>query len=210
MTDSDQPGRSGPPGRVRPNGRLALGLLLIGTGRPAGFAQFGATGEAYLASLAPWLAMLIVLAGLLAWTGRPLMAVTFFLVAVCNLLAPAVIADAFCRLWRFPERWAHYANVLNCAQWLVPAAIVASLPLASLAVAGGLPTDVAVRLLVAALAVYILWFHWFAARHALRLSAGRAVLVMLGVVFGTALLLQIPALLTGGSSIDRLEHATPA
>ncbi len=191
-----------PTKKPRPNGRLALGLLLIGTGRPAGFAQFGGSAEAYLASLAPWLGLLIVLSGVLAWSGHPRPAVAFFLLAVCNLLAPVIIADVFCRLWDRRRQWALYANVLNCAQWLMLAAILLLLPFASASVLFGLSQDDAAHLLLGALAVYTLWFHWFAARHALQVSAGRAAMVMLCVVFGTGLILQVPLLLAGRAHLD--------
>ena len=202
MSDRD-PGEA-PAKKRRPNGRLALGLMLIGTGRPAGFTQFGASVEAFLASLAPWLGLLVVLAGAIAWSGRPGLGLAFFLVALCNLLAPAVIADGFCRVWDRRQHWALYANVLNCAQWLTLAVIVLLLPLATLAVAAGLSQDSAVRLLMAVLVAYVMWFHWFAARHALQVSRGRALLVMLGVLFGTALLVHLPAALTGGGRLDGL------
>ncbi len=188
--------------KPRPNGRLALGLLLIGTGRPAGFAQFGGNAEAYLASLAPWLGLLIVLAGVLAWSGHPRPALAFFLLAVCNLLAPAIIADVFCRLWDRRQHWALYANVLNCAQWLMLAAILLLLPFASATVLFGFSQDDAAHLLLGALAAYTLWFHWFAARHALQISAGRAAVVMLCVVFGTGLILQLPLMLAGRAHLD--------
>ncbi len=188
--------------KPRPNGRLALGLLLIGTGRATGFAQFGATAEAYLASLAPWLGLVIVLSGVLAWSGHPRPAVAFFLLAVCNLLAPAIIADVLCRVWDRRQQWALYANVLNCAQWLMLAAVMLLLPFASASVMFGLSQEDAVHLLLAVLAAYTLWFHWFAARHALQISAGRAAIVMLCVVFGTGLILQLPMLVAGRNHLD--------
>jgi len=188
----------------RPNGRVALGLLLIGTGRQAGFAQFGANADAFLASLAPLLAFLIVLAAALAWSGNALAGLAFFLSAVCDLLAPVVIVDLFCRLWHRRQHWALYANVLNCAQWLMLAALVLLLPLASLTVAAGLSPAAAAGLMIAAFALYAMWFHWFTARHVLDISCGRALLVMLAVVFGTALLLQVPVVLAGHTSLDGL------
>ncbi len=194
MTDPE------PTKKPRPNGRLALGLLLIGTGRPAGFAQFGGNADAYLASLAPWLGLLIVLSGVLAWSGHPWPAAAFFLLAVCNLLAPAIIADIFCRVWDRRQHWALYANVLNCAQWLMLAAIMLLLPFASASTLLGLSQEEAARLLLGLLATYTLWFHWFAARHALQISAGRAAIVMLCVVFGTGAILQLPLLLAGHNS----------
>jgi len=191
----------------KPNGRLTLGLLLIGTGRSAGFVQFGATRDAFLASLAPWLGLVIVLSGTIAWAGKPIVALAFFLVTICNLLAPAVIADAFCRLWQRRENWALYANVLNCSQWLMVAAFLLLLPLASLTVPLGASLQTATWLLMASWASYVIWFHWFAARHALNISRGRAVVVMLTVIFGTGILLQIPSLLVGKSTLDRLSNS---
>lgn len=195
-----------PEGRVRPNGRIALGLLLIGTGRPAGFAQFGRTLEAFGASLAPLLGFLIVLTCVIAVSGHPVEGLAAGLEGLCALLAPAVIAELFCLRWQRTEHWAMYANVLNCAQWLMLTILLLLLPVASVAVNLGLPVDWAGRLAMAAFAIYALWFHWFAARHVLKLSGLRALAVMLGVVFGTGLLLQVPPLL-GGHSIPGAPNA---
>ena len=196
------PSGSGPgkPSGKRPGSHMALGLLLIGTGRTSGFAQFGNTGDAFLASLAPLVGILIVLSGLVAWSGRPVLGLTFFLFALCDLLAPAIIADLFCRLWNRRERWGLHANILNCSQWLIFAVLLLLLPIGSIAIAAGLPASAAAELVLLALCGYIMWFHWFAARHALMLSPVKALLVMMGIVFGTGLLLQVPVyagLLTG-------------
>ncbi len=193
----------------RPNGRLLLGLLLIGTGRAAGFAQFGANADAFLASLAPWLALLIVLAGLLAVTGHWLAALTFFLFTLCNLLTPAIMADGLCRLWGRRQYWALYANILNCTQWIMLAAFLVLIPVTAVLLAAGVPPEAATRITVGVLVAYLMWFHWFAARHALQVSRGRAALAMLCVVFGTTLLLEIPALLTGHSSAQMLRALAP-
>ena len=203
----------GPPSSKRPGGgRVALGLLLIGTGRTAGFAQFGNTGDAFLASLAPLVGILIVLCGLIAWSGRLVLGLTFFLFALCDLLAPSIIADLFCRLWNRRERWGLHANILNCSQWLIFAVLLLLLPLGSLAIAAGLPASSAAELVLLALCAYIMWFHWFAARHALMLSPVKALLVMMTIVFGTGLLLQVPVyagLLTGLQAPPSLSGTSP-
>jgi hypothetical protein len=191
----------------RPNGRVAFGLLLVGLGRPAGFAQFGGTVDAFLASLAPLLGFLIVLCGALAWTGHWLMGLTFFLVLVCNLLAPAVIADLFCRLWHRREHWARYANVLNCTPWLFIGLFMLLAPLAATFVSAGLNPAMAAAAVMAALGLYGMWFNWFAARHVLQLSRTRALLVMLAVVLGTALTLQVPVTV---SELAGMEPASAA
>ena len=76
------------------------------------------------------------------------------------------------------------------------------LPFASASVLFGLSQEGAAHLLLGGLAAYTLWFHWFAARHALQVSAGRAAIVMLCVVFGTGLILQVPLLLAGRTHLD--------
>ena len=189
-----------------PNGRVTLGLVLIGTGRADGFAQFGGTKAAFLGSLAPLLAFLIVFAGGLAWYGHLSLAATAFLSGVCDLLAPAVIGELFCRAWGRQQHWALYANVLNCAQWLMIAVFLLVAPLASLGMSLGLGLAQASLLPFTALGAYIMWFHWFVARHVLVLSRGRAAVAMLCVVFGTGLLLQAPSLLSGHG----LRQAAPA
>ncbi len=193
----------------KPNGRVGFGLLLIGTGRAAGFAQFGGSAEAFLASLAPLLGFLIVLGGVVAWSGRPWVGLAAVLTGVCDLLAPVVIADGFCRLWQRRQHWALYANVLNCAQWLMLAVLLLLLPLASLAIALGLPAARAALPVMGVFGLYVMWFHWFTARHVLDLSRGRALLVMLAVVFGTGLLLQVPVLLAGKPVTDTFLTTAP-
>jgi len=180
----------------RPNGRVALGLLLAGLGRPAGFAQFGSTAEAFLASLAPLLGFMIVLCGLLGWSGHWLVASTLFFGLVCGLLAPPVIADLFCRLWHRREHWARYANVLNCMPWLYVALLMLLTPVVATCISAGMNPNVAAGGLLAVFGLYCLWFNWFTARHVLEISRGRALLVMLAVVLGTALLQQVPVTLS--------------
>jgi cytochrome c biogenesis factor len=176
----------------KPNGRVAYGLLLVGLGKPAGFAQFGGSAEAFLASLAPLLGFLIVLSLVLVWSGRLILGVSFFLTMVCDLLAPAVISDVLCRVWKRHERWARYANVLNCTQWLMAAALVVLVPIEAVCVSAGRHLQVGAGAVLLVFCVYLMWFHWFAARHVLDLSSAKALLMMLAVVFGTGLLLQVP------------------
>jgi hypothetical protein len=181
---------------------VALGLLMVGLGKPAGFAQFGDSAEAFLASLAPLLAFFIVLGALIVWAGHPLLGLAFFLTMVCDLLAPVVIADVFCRLWHRRDRWARYANVLNCTQWLMAAAMVILVPIAALVVSAGVSLPVATGALLIVFSLYVLWFHWFAARHVLDLSRGRALVVMLAVVFGTGLVLHLPVAISGFAGVS--------
>lgn len=185
-----------------PRRRPALGLLLLGTGRAEGLTQFGADAESYLASLAPLLGLLIVMSGIFCLDAGVSRGLLFFLIPFCNLLAAPVIGHGFCVLWGRRARWPLYANVLNWSQWLMVAVVIVLLPLASFAVAAGLPVLTATLVLLAALQIYVFWFHWFLARHALALSRARALLVMAGVVFGTALLLHAPIWIGAATGLE--------
>ena len=157
-----------------------------------GLPRFGGSAEAFLASLAPLLGFLIVLSLLIAWSGRPVLGLSFFLVMACDLLAPVVIAEVLCRLWQRRDRWARYANVLNCTQWLWVMALAVLVPIEALCVSLGASLQVATGAVLVVFCLYVMWFHWFAARHVLDLSVAKALLMMIAVVFGTGLLLQLP------------------
>jgi hypothetical protein len=183
--------RPGVPGS-QPQRRPALGLFLLGVGRPQGLDQFGADADSYLNSLAPLLGMLIVIALLFALEAGALRGGLFFLIVFCNLLAPPVIGHGFARWWKRLDRWPLYANVLNWSWWLMVCLVALLLPLSRISLSTGVSPMAAALLMLGVLTVYEAWFHWFIARHALQLSRLRALLVMLCVVFGTGVLLQVP------------------
>jgi hypothetical protein len=175
-----------------PRRRPAFGLLLLGIGQARGLAQFGADPDSYLGSLAPLLALQIVMALLFMLKAGFSLALLFFLIVVCNLLAPPVIGHVFCSAWDRRASWPLYANVLNWSVWLMVGVLLVLLPAASMSLSVGLSPTAAASLVLGAISLYVLWFHWFLARHALGLSRARALLVMAGVVFGTGVLVQTP------------------
>jgi hypothetical protein len=189
---------------------VAFGLLLAGLGKSAGFAQFGGSTEAFLASLAPLLGVLIVLSLVLAWSSPLILALSFFLTAICGLLAPVVIADILCRLWQRQDRWARYANVLNCTQWLWACALAVLILVQAVFVSAGASMQVATGGMLVVFLIYVMWFHWFAARHVLDLSAAKALLMMLAVVFGTLLVLQLPLVPAWLAGVHTVPLAPPA
>ena len=67
--------------------------------RGAGIAQFPATRQAFLNSLAPWLAVPLVGGVLLLIDGQPRAAIGNVLFAAVALLAPAVVSHAIARWW---------------------------------------------------------------------------------------------------------------
>ena len=176
---------------ARPSRRSGFGLLLLAVGRAEGFGHFGTDTDSFLSSLAPLVAFALVSAGLVALTGRVLGAAELFLVSLIGLLAPAVIAHPLCARWQRQAYWPLYANILNWSKLL----FLMALPVA-VGLTEALPDAGAVVAL--ALLAYMLWFQWFLARGALRLSRIRALLLLLATQLGTNLLVLLPLLADSG------------
>lgn len=185
------------PRREAPN--VVQGLLRVGRFDASGLAQFGATKEAFLASLAPLIAFPLVGAALMLVRGDGLDALAEFLATLCVLLAPPVFSHLFAVIWHRQADWLRYATAFNWCQWLVPLAAAALLVLAALLAGAGLPSRTAAFVVLGGLSAYALALHWFIARTGLRLSILRSTLLVVGVNLGTGLLVVIPLLLTLGS-----------
>jgi hypothetical protein len=178
----------------RPN--VLLGIVLSARGRPEGLNHFGDSTNSFLASLAPLIAFPLVGGGLMLAQGGGLGAVGDFLEVLCALLAPAVISHFIAGRWGREAAWMRYATAFNWCQWVMPVVLSALLVVLGLAIAVGLPNQLAGILGVAALIAYGLWLHWFLARNGLQLSKLRAAGLVLTVNFGTTLIVVIPQLLT--------------
>ena len=183
---------------------IPRGVLLLARGRADGLRQFGDTPPAFLASLAPLIAFPLVGAGLMLAQGQGLPALTALLSTLCALLAPPVLSYELARLWRREGQWLRFATAFNWCQWAIPmlAAVLLTLVYPVLAEAAG--TETAGIVVIAAVAGYALWLHWFLARHALMLSGLRAALLVLLANLGTVLLVLGPRLLVAGG-LSRLQ-----
>jgi hypothetical protein len=174
---------------------VVLGIVRVARGRADGLACFGATPQAFLASLAPLIAFPLVGAGLSFVAEGPRKALTGLAVTICALLTPAVISYELARLWKRGEAWLRFATAFNWCEWILPVlACMVMLPL-GVAMDAGLSERVASTLLVLALVGYGLWLHWFLARKCLGLSVLRAVLLVILVNAGTGLTVLAPHLL---------------
>jgi hypothetical protein len=163
--------------RANATRRSGLGLLLLAAGRKRGFRYFGSDTDAYLASLAPLVAFALVAAALLALQS-PRDAATLFLLSICQVLAPAVIAHPLCRRWDRADRWALYANILNWSPFLFFIVLAVVLTMARAAVAAGTSADAAASAALLVFLGYMVWFQWFVARGALVLSRRQTVMLM--------------------------------
>jgi hypothetical protein len=183
--------------RPRP-GSIVIGIVRLARGRADGMQQFGATRDAFLASLAPLVAFPLVGGALMLLAGGGLTALSDLLATLCALIAPLVLSFEVARLWRRQQFWLRFATAFNWCQWVIP--VVGSMLLLAFAVlaALGLPRAMARGGVVLALVTYGLWLHWFLARHGLGLSRLRALLMVLAVNFATVLLVVGPRVVTLG------------
>ncbi len=173
----------------------ALGVARVAVGRADGLARFGGTVQSFLSSLAPLIAF--PLAGALIELLRDgvMTALSLILVTLVAQLAPPVLSHALAARWGRENEWLHYATAYNWCYWALPVVLLFLMFVFGTAVGAGLPQTLGAEAVVVGLAAYSLWLHWFLARHALRLSRGRAALLVVLVNAGTVLLAFGPALL---------------
>lgn len=186
------------PGAPRGAQSVIQGLVLLGRGRPEGLRHFDASPQGVLSGLAPWIAFLLVGSATLALRQHPVEGATVAAISLCSLLLPPVLSEWFARLWRRDMQWLRYVTASLWCAWLMPVAYLAGLVLAAIALAAGLPQRSAQAALLAVLAGYWLWLHFFLARAGLQLDRTRATVLVVAQVAGYLALLGI----AGGFSPD--------
>lgn len=174
--------------RREPIRNALLGIVLVARGRREGILQFSATKEAFLASLAPLVAFLLVGSGLRLLAGDGWDAAEDFAATLCAVLAPPVLSQALAQAWGREAAWLRYATAFNWCQWAVPVMAAALLLVLGLLLNAGLSQAAAASAFLLGLAAYALWLHWFVTRHGLGLGPWRAALLVVLVNAGTALL----------------------
>jgi len=192
-------------GQRPPPGNIAVGILRLVRGRADGLLQFGATREAFLASLAPLVAFPLVGGMLMLIGGGGLAALSDLLATLCALVAPPVLSFEVARLWAREASWLRYATAFNWCQWVIPVVGSVLMVVFGILAAFGLPASIARWMVLLGLVSYGLWLHWFLARHGLGLSGPRAAVLVIGVNLVTVLIVLGPrvlALATGGAGLD--------
>jgi len=179
-----------------------LGVARLARFDARGLAAIPGNRDAFLASIAPLVAFTLVGAGLMLADNGGLPAVEEFAVTLCALLTPAVLSHVFAQVWRREGEWLRYATAFNWCQWAIPVAASLLLLVLGLCIAVGLPNRVAGIVVVAGLILYALALHWFLARHGLRLSVLRALLVVVGTNLGTALVVLLPRMAVVMAGLD--------
>lgn len=160
----------------------------------AGIEQFPATRQAFLNSLAPWLALPLVGGILLLLGGQTRAAIGNVLFAAVALLAPAVVSHALARWWGREARWLRYAIAFNWCQWVVTAGGLAALILAEIALAIGLPRNAVLILVSLGFMVYAMAVQISLASTGLAITRLRATGFIVLVNLAALLLVLLPQL----------------
>jgi hypothetical protein len=185
-------------------GSIVVGVMRLARGRADGIAQFGATREAFLASLAPLVAFPLVGGALMLLGGGGLAALSDLLATLCALLAPPVLSFEVARLWGREAAWPRFATAFNWCQWAIPILGSVLLMVLAILIGLGLPRPIARMMVVLGLVAYGLWLHWFLARHGLGLSRLRAALLVLVVNVATVVIVMGPRVLALATGTDGL------
>lgn len=187
-------------GERPPRGRVLRGILRIGTFHADGLAEFSATPQAFLNSLAPLLALPVVGGLFMLLRGHVAEALVSVLANLVVLLAPPVAAQTLARAWRREVLWLRYAVAYNWCQWAVALALLAAMLAGGVLVSLGLSERAAAQLLTLGLAGYGIALNWFLARTALELSGGKAALFIIMVWLAAMVLILAPMLLSAAQS----------
>ena len=179
---------SGAPARPSP----LRGVLLLARGRGEGIACFRSSPEAFLASLAPLLALPLAGAALLVVRGAFMPAVALVLLALTTQVAPAVLSHAVARFLGRENGWLRYATAYNWCQWANVAVMAVLLLVLSLVTGAPVTAVVGSPAFGYVVLGYSMWLHWVLARNGLDLSRWRATGLVLAVSFGTMLLVVGP------------------
>lgn len=177
---------------------ILRGLFLLARFRSEGLDLFDRGMTGVLASLAPLMALPLVLAALsLAQpeAGVPLGAVLAqMLWLIVALLAPVVISYEIARRWGLLDTWPRYAAAIDWCVWLSPVAAMVVGVAVRVLFATGVPAVPLVWAGFGGVLCYLLAVHWFVARHGLGVSKLRAAVVVLATNGGAALLVSVPGL----------------
>ena len=167
--------------------------------RGAGIEQFPATRQAFLNSLAPWLALPLVGGLLLLFGGQGRAAIGNLLFAAVALLAPAVVSHALARWWGREARWLRYAIAFNWCQWVITAAGLGVLVLAQIGIEAGLPRNAMLIILSLGFMIYAMAVQVNLASAALAMTRLRAIGFIVMINLAALLLVLLPMLGRAGS-----------
>jgi hypothetical protein len=183
------------PGPGGPIASVFQGVLLLGRGRAEGLNCFGATMDALMSALAPYVALIGVGAfALIARHGTAIEAVRLLLL-LCVLLVRPVVSQILAQRWNRQGLWLRFATASLWASWLVQALIIIAFFLLHAMAPDLAESRVVGTGIMLGLQAYDLWLAWFIARVGLIVGPGRAAIVVLATVLAMVALYAIAAVL---------------
>jgi hypothetical protein len=172
---------------------LVGGIARLATFNPAGFASIGSSREAFLSSLTPLIAFLLVGCTLETIGGGWRAGLGDGLQTLCVLLGQPVISNLYARWFKRDAAWLRYATAMNWCQLAIPVVGVA-FTLGAVVLGGIAPSPRALAYgLIGAIFVYAALLNWFLAWCGLNLSALRAAAFVVLVTLTLAVVLAVPA-----------------
>ncbi|MEE8662728.1 MAG: hypothetical protein SOH81_03975 [Acetobacter sp.] len=153
------------------------GMMLLALGRREGIECFRATPDAFLAALAPGIALnLVSLVISLMQHGRGI-ALTRVALSFCALLGPPVVSHMMARFWKREEQWLRYATAAAWCEWVTVLVTVMALLMAALIMPSLAHQPAFGKALMVTTELYGVWLGWFVARIGLGIGAGKALLL---------------------------------
>ncbi len=176
--------------------RILYGMSLLAIGRREGITYFSGTVEAFYASLAPWLAFLLVDSLQIFFQPHKSIIVIKLLLSFCVLLLPPVISQVYAYKWGCMSFWLRYITAAMWCNW-----VMVIVPLVSVIfVLSLLPTLVTqsafMKITFMGVALYSVWIQWFVARIGLSVSGLRAAVLYATVLLANCALYGIIILLS--------------
>jgi hypothetical protein len=190
---------------VPPPGSLAGGIARLAFFNATGFAAIGNTRQAFLSSLAPLVAFLLVGSGLEAFSAGWRLGLGEALQTLCILLGQPVASHFLAHWWKRDETWLRYATAMNWCQLVIPVIALAVTIVAVFAGGAGPSPRALAYGLLGAVFIYAVLLNWFLAWRGLGLTAARAVLFVTLVTLVLALLISLPVALR----LALAQHAVP-
>ena len=169
-----------------------IGAIQLALGQARGIARFGNTPQAFLASLAPWIALPLVGILLSVFNGNSRQAIGALLFIIVGMLGPAVVSHALASRWGREPLWLRYATAFNWCQWAVIAAFLLIVFALQATDDDDIDPETTVRIILAVVSIYGLWLNWTLARAGLDLSRGRASAFVVVLNAGTFALAMLP------------------
>lgn len=190
-------------GSANPPRTLVGGIARLAFFNRSGFVAVGHTRQAFLASLAPVVAFVLVGAAVQSLSGNWRLGLGSLLQSLVVVAGQPVLSHLIATRWGRQSQWLRYATAINWCQFAIPIVAMLFVTLALLAGSTLGPDDRGVYAVMGCILTYAVLLNGFIAWRGLDLPLWRAVLLVVLVTIGLGILVMVPefarlALMGGG------------